>query len=363
MITKIGPEKSVLGLPANTPTSIRSTARSVDNRVRAGRVSGLTGHTARSACRREDLVEIRARSLELARDQLGLVFKKRGSSWKALCPFHQETTPSFDYREDTHTFLCFGCGWAGGDIFALFAAMRPGARFIDAVVALGRSKANRFPTSGKRAVDHLDRNATIKPPAPHCVAPADAPEPPRHWRCVGRWRYADSEDRTLGYQDRINDDTGKRFTSWRWNDSASGWEAKAIEKPRPLYGLPNLFLRPDAPVLVCEGERTADAARETFPGHVCVTSMGGSAAPRSTDWSPLRHRSVRLWPDNDAAGYRYACGVAAILATLGTPLLVVRPAPSLSSGWDLADPWPEGTGMADLRRLLSEAQILAGEGR
>ena len=35
-------------------------------------------------------------------------------NFKALCPFHKETTPSFLIKEDTNTFKCFGCG-AGGD--------------------------------------------------------------------------------------------------------------------------------------------------------------------------------------------------------------------------------------------------------
>ena len=311
--------------------------------------------------RPEDLGAIRARSLELACEHFGLVFKRQGSSWKALCPFHPETTPSFDYREDTHTFRCFGCGWAGGDIFALYTAMHLGTTFPKAVAALGTTTAGRSPAGATPAFEDRNQSAKAGPTTPRPVAPADAPEPPSHPRCVRRWRYTDAEGRTVGYQDRINEDEGKRFTSWRWNDSASKWEAKAIEKPRPLYGLADLTLRPDVPVLVCEGEKAADAARDAFPGHACVTSMGGSGAPRSTDWSPLRRRDVRLWPDNDAAGYRYACEVGAILAAMGTTLLVVRPSPSMPGGWDLADPLPEGTSLEDLHRLLREARSLKGK--
>lgn len=42
--------------------------------------------------------------------------KKSGRSFKALCPFHNEKTPSFYVFPDSGTFKCFGCG-AGGDIF------------------------------------------------------------------------------------------------------------------------------------------------------------------------------------------------------------------------------------------------------
>jgi len=42
--------------------------------------------------------------------------KRAGSSFKALCPFHQEKTPSFTVSPQRQTFHCFGCG-AGGSVF------------------------------------------------------------------------------------------------------------------------------------------------------------------------------------------------------------------------------------------------------
>jgi len=41
--------------------------------------------------------------------------KKAGATWKGLCPFHQEKTPSFNVNPDKGFFKCFGCG-AGGDV-------------------------------------------------------------------------------------------------------------------------------------------------------------------------------------------------------------------------------------------------------
>lgn len=43
--------------------------------------------------------------------------KPSGSSYKALCPFHKEKTPSFHVVPDKQIFHCFGCG-KGGDVFS-----------------------------------------------------------------------------------------------------------------------------------------------------------------------------------------------------------------------------------------------------
>jgi DNA primase len=51
-------------------------------------------------------------------DIIGSYFplKRAGASFKALCPFHQEKTPSFHVSPQRQAFHCFGCG-AGGSVF------------------------------------------------------------------------------------------------------------------------------------------------------------------------------------------------------------------------------------------------------
>ena len=53
---------------------------------------------------RVDLVELIGRSVQL---------KRSGSSYRGLCPFHQEKTPSFYVFPHSHTWVCFGCGKKG----------------------------------------------------------------------------------------------------------------------------------------------------------------------------------------------------------------------------------------------------------
>lgn len=72
----------------------------------------------------------------------------------------------------------------------------------------------------------------------------------------------------------------------------------AIDGHRPLYGLHELANRPDAPVLVVEGEKTAEAAKLLFPDYVAITWSGGAPGVARTEMRPLGAtspgRSLRL---------------------------------------------------------------------
>lgn len=75
---------------------------------------------------RTDIVEVISRYRQL---------EKRGKNYLALCPFHQEKTPSFNVNPEKQIFHCFGCG-VGGNVFK-FVMMVEGLSFPDAVRFLG----------------------------------------------------------------------------------------------------------------------------------------------------------------------------------------------------------------------------------
>ena len=60
--------------------------------------------------------------------------KRAGSTYKALCPFHQEKSPSFTVNPQRQIFKCFGCG-AGGGVFK-FVELYENLGFPDAVKKL-----------------------------------------------------------------------------------------------------------------------------------------------------------------------------------------------------------------------------------
>ena len=62
--------------------------------------------------------------------------KKTGASYKGLCPFHGEKTPSFQVNRDKGFFHCFGCQ-VGGDVFK-FLELHEKIGFADAVKLLAQ---------------------------------------------------------------------------------------------------------------------------------------------------------------------------------------------------------------------------------
>jgi DNA primase len=62
--------------------------------------------------------------------------RKAGSTYKGLCPFHQERTPSFTVSPARGTFKCFGCG-EGGDAIT-FVQKTENLDFVGAIETLAR---------------------------------------------------------------------------------------------------------------------------------------------------------------------------------------------------------------------------------
>ena len=63
-----------------------------------------------------------------------VTLKRAGPSYKGLCPFHKEKTPSFSVSPDKQIFHCFGCG-VGGDVIK-FLMQTENIDFYEAVEQL-----------------------------------------------------------------------------------------------------------------------------------------------------------------------------------------------------------------------------------
>lgn len=284
---------------------------------------------------------------------------------------------SLSTNRDTGAGGDFATGETWGDLVAMTAwrfdcsQMDAAERLAD---LLGIQKPNRQKraTSGERSAGNTNTAppqrkaasaATGRKPAPdadgwECVIPvpedaAAAPVAnPRQGRPSIRYEYRTAAGRLGFFIDRYQGKDGKSFaqlTFWRNTVGRTEWRWKSPPAPRLLYGLDLLAARPEAPVIVCEGEKAADAARLFFPEFVCVSWPGGSNAVDKAGWLPLAGRDVTLWPDHDEPGA--ACmakliGILSALANAPAALYQVQPqALGLSNkgddaadllGWDAA---------------------------
>ncbi|HKA24910.1 MAG TPA: DNA primase [Candidatus Eisenbacteria bacterium] len=73
-----------------------------------------------------------------------VTLKKAGRTWKGLCPFHTEKTPSFTVSPERQTYHCFGCG-AGGDVFR-FVQETEKVSFAEALKLLADRAGIRLPS-------------------------------------------------------------------------------------------------------------------------------------------------------------------------------------------------------------------------
>lgn len=191
--------------------------------------------------------------------------------------------------------------------------------------------------------------------------PDNAKATPPHplGQASSKWAYRDETGRLLFWIYRFDLPNGDKqilpLTFCQHTDGNKKWFWKAWPSPRPIYNLDKLLTRPDAPVIVCEGEKAADAASVIFPGYVVVTSPNGAKAAGKADWSPLSGRKVVIWPDHDAEGSHYAAAVSCMTMAAGAAsVAVVRVPAAFPEKWDLADALPEGVSEDVLQRLLNE---------
>lgn len=94
---------------------------------------------------RNDIVEVIGEHLHL---------HPAGGRFKALCPFHQEKTPSFIVHPDRQLFHCFGCQ-TGGDVIK-FIQLHENLDFVGALEYLARRVGVRLEWTGEEKSRDFD---------------------------------------------------------------------------------------------------------------------------------------------------------------------------------------------------------------
>lgn len=226
------------------------------------------------------------------------------------------------------TWADFATGDKGGDLIDLVRYLDGGTdveacnKLADHLnVSPGAAQSKAAPGKTKThewiAIQPIPAEAMSKCPAKHR----------QHGEPSKVWIYRDAQGQPLMALYRFDlgpDEDGKPkkvFAPLTWCQCADGqatqWRWQGLPDPRPLLRLNELAQRADVPVVLCEGEKAADAAAELLPVYVATCWPNGSNSWHKADLTPLKGRNVLLWPDNDVSGKACMEAVADKLREIG----------------------------------------------
>lgn len=290
-----------------------------------------------------------------------LVAGASGWSKNFQCPFpeHDDTTASFGVNLETGAFKCHGCGVAGSSIID-FEMRDHGLSDRQARDKLAADYGIVAGTSGgaiqpPKPPQRAQRVTAISPRPIPAMALATKPQAhPTLGKPGAEWVYRDARGKALLLIWRFDPPGGRKlFQPLSFVAGANGgeWRFKGLAAgvATPLFHLDEIAARPQAAVVVGEGEKSAEALALLLPECVATTSLNGAAGPKKADWTPVAGRVVYLWPDADPPGGRYAREVAELVFAAGASRVRMLDLDSLrhdpltgesrelAKGWDAAD--------------------------
>ena len=204
--------------------------------------------------------------------------QERNGHWMARCPAHEDVSPSLSVKE-------------GEDGRALLKCFR-GCEPDDIVAVLELEMRDLFP----------DRSEGLASPGRDPTA---------------SYEVRDAAGELQAVHVRYDKPEGKDCF-WRLPDTR-GWGLKGRKlNTLPLYRTHLVRDWPeDAPVVIVEGEKAADALASIYPA-VLGTVTGASGTPGPETLEALRGRRAVVWPDNDDEGRRHMERLAGELANIAS---------------------------------------------
>ena len=105
-----------------------------------------------------DDLRLQANIVQVVQEYVPL--KRAGTTYKGLCPFHAEKTPSFHVNPDKGFFHCFGCN-TGGDVFK-FLELHEKIGFQDAVRLLAQKFGMALPEMSDASSDDARLDSALR---------------------------------------------------------------------------------------------------------------------------------------------------------------------------------------------------------
>ncbi len=257
------------------------------------------------------------RPLDRVLERLPTHRRRPDGGYSACCPAHHDKNPSLSVSE--------------GDSGAVLLTCHAGCPLEAVLDGLGLTKADLFVRS---------RSGGGEP--------------------ASTWKIKDADGNVRAVHVRFDGPDGKKVL-WKL-PGANDWGLGGFRTADlPLYGSECVGDWPDdAPIIVTEGEKAADALRTTHVPAV-GTVTGASGTPRDGALSILKDRSVVLWPDNDEAGRNHMNRIASKLQGVASEVRIYEWRDAPGEGADAAD-HPgilsrRREAMSDLLREMAETPV------
>jgi hypothetical protein len=194
-----------------------------------------------------------------------------GDEWQALCPFHEESKPSFNFNSQKGTYFCHGCN-KKGDALHFYGKLHD----LDTKADFGKilkGIASDFGISMEEKQSHI----------------------------VKTYDYTDETGNLLFQVCRMDP---KDFRQRHRNGNGWVWNLKDVR--RVLYRLPQVLQADE--ILVVEGEKDCDNLAGLDLVATCNPMGAGKWAPEYNEC--LKGKDVVLVPDNDNPGREHMVKVA-----------------------------------------------------
>ena len=270
---------------------------------------------------------------------------QHGAEWQGKCPFHEDSTPSFSVNPEKGVYCCYGCG-AKGDIYNFIQEkhhvdFREAKRIIAERAGLNLADFDKPPADGApRPVSTPESKLTDKPQA------------------IAYYPYVD-EKGILLYEivrkEWLEGGERKKTFLQRWHEQGAPADVFVWRKhQRQVVFRLDKVLAADV-VWFVEGEK--DAMSLEAIGLVATTIAGGSNAKWLLNYTQaLTGKQIRIIPDNDAPGQKFAQRAYDKLSPVASVVIVRVPGPPKS---DVSDWLADGGTVEALRELARVADEAA----
>lgn len=242
----------------------------------------------------------------------------------AICPFHQEKTPSFSVNPSKSVFYCFGCGVSGS--------------VIDFVM-------KKDGLSVGQALEKLKKPVKTNPVSIKSNSVKESN------KIVSRYIYQNerSEEvyRVLRYEP-------KTFKQMHLVDGKPIWSMDGVK--RVLYRLPNILNSQQ--VILTEGEKDVETLVKI--GFEATCNVGGSGKWMDAYTETLKGKDIVICPDNDEAGKKHE---NILIESLTGKVKSIRILKVPEEFKDVSD-WDEKNQLKfiDLKKIIESSPNIQGEG-